>query len=217
MIIYTLPAIIEIQHIKNNQNGMKLNAYEKILDECQNIFNIKILYIYKNKNNAFNASCAYKLPLYSIDTKWIQQIIQHPTKYHDAFYMTLGHELSHYKHDLNSHKNFFENTRNKNKKFESWVDEVHADFGGIATALSSNRLRGINAMEIKHALLREKFNTKNQKQTYNSHPPMEKRIEFIKKYNFNETLIRKIAEETMCNDENRIMALVHNYEEIQLY
>ena len=46
---------------------------------------------------------------------------------------------------------------------------------------------------------------------------MEKRIEFIKKYNFNETLIRKIAEETMCNDENRIMALVHNYEEIQLY
>ena len=58
-------------------------------------------------------------------------------------------------------------------KFLWWVDEVHADYGGIDLLLNGNIKQGLNALEYKKEC-------KDPKDKNIEHPTWEKRIEYVK-------------------------------------
>lgn len=123
----------------------------------------------------------------------------------DAFTITIGHERVHLEKDF-----FYKKPINKfGKKFVNWVNEVHADFGAAEKMADSSRNKLILSMKYKLSL----------KQTDNdspTHPSWEKRLDYVSNYDFDETLIRKIAENTGCQNEILINKIISYYKPIML-
>lgn len=117
--------------------------------------------------------------------------------------ITIGHELTH------KEKDFFSFRYILSYKFISWVNEVHADFGAAEKMADSSRNKLILSMKYKLSL----------KQTDNdspTHPSWEKRLDYVSNYDFDETLIRKIAEDTGCQNEILINKIISYYKPIML-
>ena len=106
-------------------------------------------------------------------------------------------------------KDFFSFRYILSYKFISWVNEVHADFGAAEKMADSSRNKLILSMKYKLSL----------KQTDNdspTHPSWEKRLDYVSNYDFDETLIRKIAEDTGCQNEILINKIISYYKPIML-
>ena len=69
---------------------------------------------------------------------------------------------------------------------------------------------GMSAMEYK-----KKSKIREDKDTY-THPSWERRIYFIKKYDFNKNLIKEIADIVGCKNEQLISSVSNHFEEIKL-
>lgn len=123
----------------------------------------------------------------------------------NAFAITIGHELTHKEKEL--HKKGL----NKNdKRFQSWVAEIHADFGGAEKMVDCDRHKLVESM-------RYKLKQKKKDKYYESHPSWALRKCYAEYCDFNEKLIRRIAEDTCCHNEDLIDEAIHFYDEILLY
>ena len=121
----------------------------------------------------------------------------------DAFMITIGHELTH------KEKDFFSFRYILSYKFISWVNEVHADFGAAEKMADSSRDKLILSMKYKLSL----------KQTDNdspTHPSWKRRLKYASNYDFDETLIRKIADDIGCHNEFLINKITSYYKPIIL-
>ena len=63
---------------------------------------------------------------------------------HDAFALTVCHEITHQEKDY-----YYFDLLSVDGKFVNWVDEVYADFGGVQKGLEADRSRAAFAMEYK--------------------------------------------------------------------
>ena len=142
-----------------------------------------------------------------VNAEWAARIALYPEdlNMHDAFRLTMGHEFTHQENDY-----FFLDPFTINEKFVYWVNEVHADFGGIIKAFGGSVEHGMSAMEYK-----KKSKIREDKDTY-THPSWERRIYFIKKYDFNKNLIKEIADIVGCKNEQLISSVSNHFEEIKL-
>lgn len=122
----------------------------------------------------------------------------------NAFIMTLGHELTHKENDINPWRYL-----GRNQTFVAYSNEVHADFGAIVKFAESDRNKQIQAMEYK-------LNLKKDDKPSLAHPSWRQRIEYVKNYDFDEILIRKIAEDTNCHNEKLIQKVIEHFEPIRL-
>ena len=95
-------------------------------------------------------------------------------------------------------------------KFVNWVNEVHADFGGVEKGLESDRERAYYAVKYKLSCKKKKDRDTR------SHPSWEKRMGYIGNYNFNDSLIDKIATDCNCNNDKLIRNVKAFFSEIEL-
>ncbi len=123
----------------------------------------------------------------------------------EAFRLTIGHEMTHQEKDY-----FFFKPFSKAQKFVDWVNEVHADYGGIVKAFNGDVYRGIKALEFK-----EKCKGDKDKDGL-SHPAWKRRREYVEKYDFNADLIKEIANFTGCNDKKLVESISNHYQGIEL-
>lgn len=141
-----------------------------------------------------------------INAEWASRIVldQDNPHMHDAFALTICHEITHQEKDF-YYFNFF----SADGKFVNWVDEVHADFGGVKKGLDGDRLRAFQAMKYKLSCKKKDRDTR-------SHPSWNRRIGYIVDYDFNDELIDKIAYECGCNNNKLIMAVKKFFDVIEL-
>lgn len=123
-----------------------------------------------------------------INAEWAARIVLFPDNedMHNAFRLTMGHEFTHQENDY-----FFLEPFTKNEKFVYWVNEVHADFGGIVKAFDGRINPALQAMEYKR-----KSKIREDRDTF-THPSWERRMYFVRKLDFDEKLIREIAAENL--------------------
>ena len=124
-----------------------------------------------------------------INAEWASRLVlnQDNPHMHDAFALTIGHEITHQEKDF-----YYLDLFSADGKFINWVDEVHADFGGGQKGLDSK-----------------------DKDT-RSHPSWNRRIDYILHYDFNEELIDKIAFDCGCNNNKVITAVKNFFDVIEL-
>lgn len=123
----------------------------------------------------------------------------------NAFTMTIGHELTHKGKELNK------KCLSKNdKRFKSWVTEVHADFGGAEKMVDCDRHKLVESM-------RYKLKQKRKDKYHESHPSWALRKCYAEYCDFNEKLIRRIAEDTCCHNEDLIDEAINFYDDILLH
>lgn len=142
-----------------------------------------------------------------INAEWASRIIfdQDNPHMHDAFALTVCHEMTHQEKDF-----YYFDLFSVDGKFVNWVDEVHADFGGVLKGLDGDRTKASLAMKYKLSC-----KTKKDRDT-RSHPSWNKRIEYIANYDFNADLIDKIAYECGCKNNKLIMAVKNFFDVIEL-
>lgn len=142
-----------------------------------------------------------------VNAEWAAMIVllQNDEKMHDAFRLTIGHEMTH----QNDHF-FLARPFSKNARFTYWVNEVHADFGGAVMAFEGDVARCAEAMQFK-----KKCKGERDRDGY-SHPSWRRRIEYIRDNDFNRELIYKIANITGCKNESLIEHVCDQYKDIKL-
>ncbi len=88
-----------------------------------------------------------------VNAEWATKIVlnQDNPHMHDAFAMTIGHEMTHQEKDF-----YYFDLFTADGKFVNWVDEVHADFGGVQKGLDSSRSRALFAMKYKLSCKKKK-------------------------------------------------------------
>lgn len=81
-----------------------------------------------------------------ISAEWASRIVlnQDNPHMHDAFALMICHEITHQEKDF-----YYFDLFSVDGKFVNWVDEVHADFGGVQKGLGSDRTRASFAMKYK--------------------------------------------------------------------
>lgn len=165
------------------------NDYINTLHNIKNIDNNKIIFSYfisgyRNELNANSALKGYIIFSYEWAARYIlisDNIIK------IAFLQTVGHELTHKDGDFPILKygvNYI--------KFIAYVNEVHADFGSAQKMLNSNRKQLLQSMLYKQSQF-----SNIDKGDY-AHPSWEKRIYYVKHFNFAKTLIRQIMYDINC-------------------
>lgn len=118
---------------------------------------------------------------------------------HNAFLITLGHEMTHNEGDFpETHTHF------NDKKFIKWVNEVHADFGAAHKMTSSSRQKLLDSIEYKLSL-------KKQDNDSTTHPSWERRKGYVENYDFDNKLIKKIALDTDCTNSTLINDICNHY------
>lgn len=126
---------------------------------------------------------------------------------HNAFLMSLGHEMTHKDNDIKVIKGMF---IKNGIKFLAHMNEVHADFGAVQKLANSNREKQLKAMNYKQSY------KKNVDVSDFCHPSWNQRYDYIEKYNFDESLIRKIAADVGCANEKLIEKAIRHFNIIQL-
>ena len=183
----------------------KINGISEILLKELSSFNYwkgKIRYSWLWSAGVHVPNASATIPgLILINAEWASKIVlnQDNPHMHDAFALTICHEITHQEKDF-----YYLDLFSADGKFVNWVDEVHADFGGAQKGLDSNRSRASFAMKYKVSCKKKK-----DKDT-RSHPSWNKRIDYILNYDFNEELINKIAFDCGCNN-NKVITAVKNY------
>ncbi len=139
-----------------------------------------------------NAEWAARLTLFDDNQVW------------EAFWMTIGHELTH----LSGEYVFWE-IFTKDKRFVNWVSEVHADYGGAVYAFDGNIEKAINALKYKARDYR-------QDKDHQGHPSWQRREEYLTEKRFDRELILKIANDTGCVNQTLINSVCKFYKTIVL-
>lgn len=181
-----------------------LNSYMFIIDKYG--YNLKFKQSFHYKKNSLNASVNIRKNNKNIfvSPRWAADLVLINTfDVHNAFLFILGHEFTHKEINLNFNNLF-------NIKFYNWVNEVHCDFGAVPKILHNNRQTFVNA--INYILI----NSNDPNKDCLTHPSWERRLYYANHYNFDETLIRKIAEDTKYKNEKNIQKVIQYFETIIL-
>ena len=142
-----------------------------------------------------------------INSEWAFLLVTHykDESVVDAFKMTMGHEMTHKENDY-----LYVEPFSRAGKFVYWVNEVHADYGGIVKAFEGDVFRGIRSMKFK-------WNCKGARdRDLRTHPSWKRRIEFVSSSDFDCDLINRIAHITGCKDQELINRLCNHYDRIVL-
>ena len=139
-----------------------------------------------------NAEYAARLVLFNDEATW------------NSYYLSVGHELTH---------SFFDpwiiNHHGKNKKFVSWVRELHADYGAAQKMSNSNREKLIQGLKYKAKL-------KTIDEDSKSHPSWKRRIQYVSVFDFDDTLIKQVAKDVGCQNKKIIKKQCESYTYIYL-
>lgn len=195
---------------KAKHNNMKLSNVEEILKRELEPFSfwhgkIKYAWFWSAGVRIPNASATLPGTIL-INAEWAARIVleQDNPYMHDAFALTVYHEISHHKNDF-SYFDFW----SKNGRFVNWVNEVHADFRGTKMAFDGKREQAAAAMKYKLC-------NKRKDRDQILHPSWNRRIDYILNFDFNHTLIDQIAMDTGCKDTLLIEAVKKHYDNILL-
>ena len=140
-----------------------------------------------------------------VTTEWAARLVLENTEeVRTAFLLSLGHELTHKEKDI-----YILTKGLCSLKFSLQINEVHADYGAVLKFVNSNRALALMGMNYKM-----KFKNIN-KESF-EHPSWLKRKEYIQKYNFDEQLIRQIAEDVGCKNETVIKTVINHFDPIIL-
>lgn len=172
--------------------------------ECQLLFCRMLMY---NKD-AEVCNANYKhLPIQVSQAYAAKLVLNDSDDIHNAFLMSLGHEITHKDNDIKVIKGMF---IKNGIRFLAHVNEVHADFGAVQKLANNNREKQLKAMKYKQSY------KKNVDISDFYHPSWNQRYNYIEKYNFDEKLIRQIAVDVGCTNENLIHKAVCHFDIIRL-
>ena len=205
-------SLLVYKRIKDRAKEHKLSVpknYESIMCRYKKIRNlgknrIVFSWLFDAGSRVLNASPM--IPgLIVLNAEWAAKIVLEDCEdTMNAFMITVGHELTHKDKEVN----WVIYTGN-NRKFVAQVNEIHADFGAAQKMCGSSRQALLKSIEYKR---------KNKKADDGdfAHPPWWKRYEYVNEYNFDKTLIRKIADDVNCQNERLINYLICFYDDIVL-
>ena len=139
--------------------------------------------------------------------EWAARLVLFPDDktVYNSFVMTMAHEVTHYDGDL-----FYFDFYSRRQRFVDWVNEVHADFGGALKAFDGDR---------ELAVLALKYKCKDRpypEKDLIDYPSWNRRIEYLQKWDFGESLIRKIAEDVGCRNNKLIEKVCRHFKPIAL-
>lgn len=203
-------------HIRKRALQVKKNVPPncvEVLKEIENSFsndNIKIRFSFLKDGGATFINATSIIKGYVLfNAEWAAMcILFNDNDTRNAFIITLGHELTHKDGD------FKKKLKNKiDKQFIYWINEVHADFGGVQKTYHSSRRALVNSCEYKYNY---KIKQKREDEDKTTHPSWQRRKEYAEKYNFDETLIKRIANDTGCNNATLIEQAISFYDKIIL-
>lgn len=190
-----------------NESKAKMKEFLKMLSKDNTT-----LYIYRNREPGVNARSYPKVRKIGINTRWIKELSKHPEKeLADAFFLTLGHEYTHIGPEL---PQIGAKLNKADKYFIHQFNEVYADFNGILLMLDGDRELALNAMNRKTDFLNSKNLNSSLKPT---HPSWDRRIFYIKNFDFNSTLIRRLAADTGCKNKELIRKAIQTHPEFTLH
>lgn len=140
------------------------------------------------------------------NSEWAAQLVLHNGCHTvtNAFLISVGHEIGHrLDYKVTSVRGY------RNQKFVSWCNEVHHDFYGATVAANSSRQELLSSTRFKC-----------EQKPWNSDsfscPSWLRRLYYETYYDFNEKLIRKIAKDAKCRNENTIQKIISHYTPISL-
>lgn len=137
--------------------------------------------------------------------EWATQLVLYNSvETHNAFLITIGHELTHKDCDI-----FFLKHGLRNIRFVAWVNEVHADFGATQKMANNNRQELVNSMKYKKSYKEEDKDKTN-------HPSWERRIYYAEHFDFGKELIQQIAKDAGCKNQKIINRVCQHFQEIKL-
>ena len=138
--------------------------------------------------------------------EWAVQIVFFDNeKTQNAFLITVGHELTHKEKELCTLR-----IRGTDRKFVWYLNEVHADFGATQKMINSSRKALISSIEYKKAL-------KKSDEGDAKHPSWSRRKNYVEKFNFDINLIRQIANDVNCKNNQLINKAINFYDTIILF
>lgn len=201
---------------KAKEEGIKLpDNYESCL---QKYYDITEKYGYKLvfragrglNINSLNANAGFGNMSIIATPEFAYQLIAHYSdELNTKILITLGHEFTHKDgNDLfpfNSKYIFIKN----GFKFVNWVNEVHADYGAVKKIFNCSRNKLIGNFEYKLKHKKEDFEDC-------SHPSNYRRLEYVINYDFDEKLIRKIAEDTGMINQKLLTFTINHFKKIIL-
>ena len=183
--------------------------YEEILQRYKSIGKVdKRLIVFSwamdAGENVLNASP--KMPgCVLLNSAWAARVVLYDNEDTiNAFKITVGHELTHKDKEVRELLHL-----KINRKFIARVSEVHADFGAAQKMFCSNRNALLASIDYKKLL--KKVDNEDFR-----HPTWQRRKEYVLNYDFNEELIRIIANDVNCHNEKLIKRVVNFYDEIIL-
>lgn len=184
--------------LKKYGNIASANSIVIVFTKCSLVF---------QNPNLLNANGLIKNVIL-VSPEWAYQLVTNNTlETETAFLTTIGHELTHQDQELFSLR--FLRYGVRAIEFLAKVNEVRCDFGGGQKMLDANREKLLQTIMFKKNL------TKKDKGNF-FHPTWSRRFEYVKDYNFNEVLIRRIAKDMNYNNEKIIKKVCDYYKDITL-
>lgn len=189
------------KYIGNKIFADYFNQYAEIVNNYEYKVKIAIGKMGRLEADRLEANAGFfKKSAITVTPEWVYQLVTNSDKARIALLGTLGHEMS---HKMGNIKGI--------RKFELWTNEVHCDFKGASLTLNSERRLLLESMHNKIQLGHKDIDNKNC-----THPSWRQRIEYASQYDYNEELIRKIAEDTKCSNEKRIQKVIKQFDPIIL-
>lgn len=162
-----------------------------------------------------NANSGCRTKKITATSRWAAELVLNDTfESQNAFFITIGHELSHKSKEL-----FWLRLPIRNLKFVAHVNEVHADFNATKVMCDFNRAMLVASCEYKKKFKEEKYKKEGKPfvdKDRLSHPSWTRRIIYAKEYNFDKDLIYRIADDTGCKNKRLIKKAIKFYDEIVL-
>ena len=151
---------------------------------------------------------------------WGYHYAQNPEVFSIAFMHSVGHEIGHWT-DIKKGRDFSKRTKEE-KEFFCWVREIRNDFEGINIlerhCPNIRRSQIINAIECKaNAQVinlkskKKKCKQNRRKNSYHDHPDWDFRLQVIKCGQFNQDVIRKIADKSGCTNTDFVLKVIRMY------
>lgn len=189
------------KYIGNKIFADYFNQYAEIVNNYEYKVKIAIGKMGRLQADKLGANAGFfKKSAITVTPEWVYQLVTNSDKARIALLGTLGHEMS---HKMGNIKGI--------RKFELWANEVHCDFKGASLTLNSERRLLLESMHNKIQLGHKDIDNKDC-----THPSWKQRIEYASQYDYNEELIRKIAEDTKCSNEKRIQKVIKQFDPIIL-
>lgn len=202
------------KYIENKAGKDKIvipDNYENILNQyCIAVANFGYTLEFREGRNLtkskLNANAGlFKNSSIVVTPEWAAQLVLYNTEeVHNAFKMTIGHELTHKDKDICVLRYGI-----RYIKFIAYINEVHADFGAAQKMANSNRDTLLKSLRYKKSFT-------DVEKDDPTHPTWEKRISYVENFDFNKDLIQQIAKDVGCTNKNLIDKVCNHYQEITL-